>query len=149
MASLTSYAVEASAEVARIDALLRRARSGDPAALQEALEIKALLDSSLGAARPARRPARRDPDAPRKRAAWLGPELTAGACRAARALVKWTVRDLAERAGVCVATITAVENGHAFQLATELKIKAAFAGVGVTLVEGPGSGVRLAAPGPG
>ena len=71
--------------------------------------------------------------------------VTSAQIRAARALLNWTVRDLAERAGVHRNTITRAETdatgpGHA-----TAAIRAALEGAGVIFVDenGEGPGVRL------
>lgn len=61
-------------------------------------------------------------------------EVTAEGCRAARAILKWSMRDLAERSGVAWTTINRLEAGAAARDATAAKIVAAFEAEGVELV---------------
>ena len=63
--------------------------------------------------------------------------LTPEACRAGRALLKWSMRDLADKSGVSWTTINRLEAGAAPRLATAAKITAAFAAEGVELVLEP------------
>lgn len=60
----------------------------------------------------------------------LSPE----ALRAARGLLNWGVRDLAERAGVSFTTVNQFENGRPMRDSTAAKIVAAFEAEGVELV---------------
>lgn len=60
--------------------------------------------------------------------------LTARQCRAARAWLGWTQRDLAERAGVDMATVRTFEGGSRKTLRqTVLALKMAFFAAGVIL----------------
>ena len=61
-------------------------------------------------------------------------KLTPEANRAARAILKWSVRDLAERAGVAFSTVHLFEKNGAASETTVAKIVAAFA---------DGTGARL------
>lgn len=61
-------------------------------------------------------------------------EITPAACRAGRAILKWSMRDLAERAGLAWTTINRLEAGSAPRDATAGKLVAAFAAAGVELV---------------
>lgn len=61
-------------------------------------------------------------------------EVTPEACRAARAVLKWSMRELAERAGVAWTTINRLEAGASARDATAAKIVAAFEAEGVELV---------------
>ena len=61
-------------------------------------------------------------------------EITPEACRAGRAILKWSMRDLAERAGVAWTTINRLEAGTAAREATAGKLVAAFASEGVELI---------------
>lgn len=63
-------------------------------------------------------------------------EVTPEACRAARAILKWSMRDLAERSGVAWTTINRLEAGATAREATAAKIVAAFEAEGVDLVGG-------------
>ncbi len=60
--------------------------------------------------------------------------VTPEACRAARALLKWSMRDLAEHSGVAWTTVNRIEAGTAARDATAEKIVAAFAAHGVEIV---------------
>lgn len=64
-------------------------------------------------------------------------EVAPEACRAARAILKWSMRDLAERSGVAWTTINRLEAGATAREATAAKIVAAFEAEGVDLVGGP------------
>jgi transcriptional regulator with XRE-family HTH domain len=72
--------------------------------------------------------------------------MTSAQCRAARGLVNWTVRDLAERSGLHRNTITNVETGSVeTNPATVTAIRAALEAAGVEFIaeNGGGPGVRL------
>lgn len=71
-------------------------------------------------------------------------KLTPEACRAGRALLKWTVDDLAKAAGIGRATVLSYEAAKrpAFE-STEAKIVEAFAAHGVEITNGNGTGARL------
>lgn len=60
--------------------------------------------------------------------------VTPEACRAGRAILKWSMRELGERAGVAWTTINRLEAGVGAREATAEKILAAFAAEGVELV---------------
>lgn len=78
--------------------------------------------------------------------------MTSAQVRAARGLLNWTVRDLADAAGVHRNTITNLETGrYAGDAATVAAIQAALeqAGVIFTPGNGTGPGVALAKPGAG
>jgi transcriptional regulator with XRE-family HTH domain len=60
--------------------------------------------------------------------------LTPEASRAARGLLNWSLKDLAEHAGVAFTTISQFENGRPPYEATVAKIMAAFEAHGVELV---------------
>jgi transcriptional regulator with XRE-family HTH domain len=63
--------------------------------------------------------------------------LSRGQVRAARGFVGWSIRDLAERSGVAVNTISRFENGTAdAQMETLLKIQTTFEDAGVTFPDG-------------
>lgn len=70
-------------------------------------------------------------------------KLTPAACRAARALLNWTVRDLMREAGVSPNTVTGLEGGQVVRPETEAKVVAAFAAHGVEITNGDGTGARL------
>jgi transcriptional regulator with XRE-family HTH domain len=60
--------------------------------------------------------------------------LTPEGLRAARALLKWGVRDVAAASGISWTTISQFENGRDIRLSTATKIIAAFAAYGVDIV---------------
>jgi transcriptional regulator with XRE-family HTH domain len=74
-------------------------------------------------------------------------QLTAGQCRAARALLDWTQDELASQAGVCRSTVRGFENGqHELHRSSAAVIRQALEGAGVVLLEADaahGPGVRL------
>jgi len=72
-----------------------------------------------------------------------GPKLTAPACRAARALLGWSVRDLQREARVSPNTVTAFEGGKTIREETADKIAAAFDAHGVEILNGNSPGARL------
>lgn len=73
-------------------------------------------------------------------------QLTPAACRAARALLEWTIDDLAHHAGIGRATVATYESGKRAAFAsTEQKITDAFAAHGVEITNGYGTGARLLA----
>lgn len=61
--------------------------------------------------------------------------VTPEACRAGRAILKWSMRDLAERSGVAWTTINRLEGGVSARDATAAKIVAAFQAHGVELLD--------------
>ena len=73
----------------------------------------------------------------------MAAKLTAEACRAARALLGWTVRDLMREAGVSPNTVTSLERGDAVRSETEAKIVSAFEKHHVEITNGDGTGARL------
>lgn len=70
-------------------------------------------------------------------------ELTPEANRAARAILKWSVRDLAENAGIAFSTVHRFETTGAATKATKEKIKAAYAAHNVEITNGDHTGARL------
>ncbi|WP_339929486.1 helix-turn-helix transcriptional regulator [uncultured Brevundimonas sp.] len=60
--------------------------------------------------------------------------VTPEACRAGRAILKWSMRDLAEHSGVAWTTINRLEAGAGARDATAAKILAAFEARGVELL---------------
>lgn len=60
--------------------------------------------------------------------------LTPEASRAARGLLGWSLKDLAERAGVAFTTISQFENGRPSYGSTAAKIEAAFGAEGVEII---------------
>jgi transcriptional regulator with XRE-family HTH domain len=61
-------------------------------------------------------------------------EIRPEACRAGRAILKWSMRNLAEKSGVAWTTINRLEAGAPARDATAAKIVAAFEAEGVELV---------------
>lgn len=76
------------------------------------------------------------------------PELTPEANRAARAILKWSVRDLAEKAGIAFSTVHRFEQTGTASETTRQKIVAAFAANRVEITNGNGTGARLLRPKP-
>lgn len=73
-------------------------------------------------------------------------KLTGPACRAARALLKWSMRDLAKAAGVSLPTVLKLENDGAVTAETADKIVTAFERADVEITNGDGTGARLRGP---
>lgn len=71
------------------------------------------------------------------------PNLTPEANRAARAILKWSVRDLASAAGVAFTTVHRFESTGIATDTTKDKIVAAFALHRVEITNGDGTGARL------
>lgn len=69
--------------------------------------------------------------------------LTGAACRAARALLKWSMRDLVEASGISLPTVLKLENDGTVSEETADKIRAAFERQGVEITNGDGTGARL------
>lgn len=69
--------------------------------------------------------------------------LTPEANRAARAMLKWSVRDLAEKAGIAFSTVHRFETTGTATKSTKEKIKAAYAANGVEITNGDYTGARL------
>jgi DNA-binding XRE family transcriptional regulator len=69
--------------------------------------------------------------------------LTPEAMRAGRAILKWTMRDLADRAGVSLVTVNAAENGRPCRESTAATLAATFASHGVETFGGARPGARL------
>ena len=72
--------------------------------------------------------------------------LTPEACRAARALLKWSMRDLASNAGIALSTAHLFEKGDAVREDSKVKIVAAFTAHQVEITNGDGTGARLLRP---
>ena len=70
-------------------------------------------------------------------------KLTPEACRAARAILKWSMRDLADSADVAFSTVNLLEKGNPIRPTTAEKIVAAFAAHSVEITNGDGTGARL------
>ena len=73
----------------------------------------------------------------------MSARLTGAACRAARAILRWSVRDLAREAGVSPTTVNLLEAERPFRAATALKIVDAFQRHRVEITNGVGTGARL------
>jgi len=72
--------------------------------------------------------------------------MTSAQVRAARGLLNWTVRDLAERSGVHRNTVTNIETGrYSGSSVAMAAIRSAFEAAGVEFIpeNGGGAGVRL------
>jgi transcriptional regulator with XRE-family HTH domain len=69
--------------------------------------------------------------------------LTPEACRAARAILKWSVRDLMREAGASPNTVTKFEGGGPIRPETAAKIVAAFERHGVEILNSGAPGARL------
>ena len=70
-------------------------------------------------------------------------KLTGAASRAARGLLKWSMRDLVERSGVSLPTVLKLEGDGQVSEDTEAKLVGAFARHGVEITNGDGTGARL------
>lgn len=70
-------------------------------------------------------------------------DLTPEANRAARAILKWSVRELAEHAGIAFSTVHRFESTGVATDATKDKIKAAYAMHHVEITNGDGTGAKL------
>lgn len=70
-------------------------------------------------------------------------QLTPEACRAARGILKWSVRDLAEHAGIAFSTVHLLEKGETVREDSKAKMVAAFAAKHVEITNGDGTGARL------
>ena len=70
-------------------------------------------------------------------------KLTAEACRAGRALLGWSMRDLMREAGLSSGAVQQVEGSRPFFESTEEKIVSAFARHNVEITNGEGTGARL------
>jgi transcriptional regulator with XRE-family HTH domain len=71
--------------------------------------------------------------------------VTSAQFRAARALLNWTVRDLAERSGVHRNTVTRIEADATGQGRAILSLQSTLEGAGIIFIaeNGEGPGVRL------
>lgn len=69
--------------------------------------------------------------------------LTPEACRAARAILKWSVRELATHAGIAFSTVHLLEKGENVREDSKAKMVAAFAAHHVEITNGDGTGARL------
>jgi transcriptional regulator with XRE-family HTH domain len=73
-------------------------------------------------------------------------KLTGAACRAGRALLKWSMRDLVAASGISLPTILKLENDGPVADDTAAKIAAAFLERGVEITNGNATGARLRLP---
>lgn len=69
--------------------------------------------------------------------------LTGPACRAARALLGWSLRDLREASGVSLGTLTAIEAGADHRASTADRIVQTFNDHGVEILNGNAPGARM------
>jgi transcriptional regulator with XRE-family HTH domain len=69
--------------------------------------------------------------------------LTPHACRAARALLQLSVRELGEKAGVGFVAVSAFENGRAMRETNKAKLVAVFEAAGVEILNGDAPGARM------
>lgn len=69
--------------------------------------------------------------------------LTPEANRAARAILRWSVRDLAEMAGIAFTTVHRFETTGVATETTREKIRAAYTAHNVEITNGRGTGARL------
>lgn len=70
-------------------------------------------------------------------------KLTGAACRAGRALLKWSMRDLARESGVSLPTLLKLEGDGTVSPDTEAKVTTAFERSAVEITNGDGTGARL------
>ena len=71
------------------------------------------------------------------------PKLTPEANRAARAILEWSIRDLAEKAGIASSTVFLFEKNGTASASTIQKIIDAYAQNNVEITNGEGTGARL------
>lgn len=71
------------------------------------------------------------------------PELTPEANRAARAILKWSVRDLADKAGIAFTTVNRFELSGTATETTKSKMLAAYEAEGVEILDQNGTGAIL------
>lgn len=69
--------------------------------------------------------------------------LTPVACRAARAILGVTVRDLEARSGIAFATISKFENGRPMRESNKAKLLEVFEAAGVEILNGNAPGARM------
>ena len=69
--------------------------------------------------------------------------LTPEACRAGRALLAMSARELAERTGVAAETINKFENGRPMRESTKARIRSVLEAAGVEILNGGAPGARL------
>ncbi len=73
----------------------------------------------------------------------MAAKLTPAACRAARGILKWSVRDLGREAGISPTTVNLLEADRPYRAGTAEKIVQAFAEHDVEITNGDGTGARL------
>jgi len=73
-------------------------------------------------------------------------ELTPEANRAARAILKWSVRELADKAGIAFTTVNRFELSGSATDTTKRKIMAAYEAQGVEIIDQGGTGAMLRKP---
>ena len=73
-------------------------------------------------------------------------KLTPEANRAARGILQWSVRDLAEKSGVAFSTVHRFEKSGVATETTKAKIMAAYEAESVEITNGDGTGARLIKP---
>lgn len=71
------------------------------------------------------------------------PVLTPEANRAARGILKWSVRDLAEKAGIAFTTVHRFETTGVATDTTKAKIIVAYAAENVAIIDDAGTGAKL------
>lgn len=69
--------------------------------------------------------------------------LTPEACRAARAILRWTTDDLTRESGVAGTTVNRLENGGPARASTEARLIETFATHGVEILNGDAPGARV------
>ena len=69
--------------------------------------------------------------------------LTPEACRAARALLGLTAKELGDRAGITLETIIKFENGRPMRDSNRAKLAKVFDDAGVDILNGDAPGARL------
>lgn len=72
--------------------------------------------------------------------------LTPEACRAARALLGLTVRELGERSGIAFETISKFENGREMRESNKARIAEVLEAAGVEILNGDAPGARMRPP---
>ncbi len=75
----------------------------------------------------------------------MNAKLTPAASRAARGILRWSVRDLAREAGVSPTTVQLLESGRLYRAGTADAVVLAFNRMGVEITNGEGTGARLVA----
>jgi transcriptional regulator with XRE-family HTH domain len=71
------------------------------------------------------------------------PNLTPQGCRAGRALLNWSVRDLGAKAGISGESISAFENGRPMRESNKDAVLAVFDQHGVEILNGNNPGARM------